>query len=56
MTAGFGYYISSNMYMDLGYAYGRRNYLESWQKFSTSYDSRIQESMHMFNVSLDWRL
>lgn len=56
LTAGFGYYISSNMYMDLGYAYGRRNYLESWQKFSTSYDARIQESMHMFNVSLDWRL
>ncbi|MEA2082245.1 MAG: hypothetical protein U9O97_05855 [Elusimicrobiota bacterium] len=56
LTAGFGYYVTSSMHVDLGYAYGRRNYLESWQRFTTTYDSRIQESMHMFNVSLDWRL
>jgi len=47
LTAGFGYYVTSNMYVDLGYAYGRRNYIEVF---------RIQESLHMFNVSLDWRL
>jgi len=47
LTAGFGYYVTSNMYVDLGYAYGRRNYIETW---------RMQESLHMFNVSLDWRL
>ncbi|MCD6311228.1 MAG: outer membrane protein transport protein, partial [Elusimicrobia bacterium] len=37
ITGGFGYYVTSNMYVDLGYAYGRRNYLESWDRFSGSY-------------------
>ncbi len=56
LTAGFGYYLTSNSYLDFGYAYGRRNYLEKWRHFSSSFDGRIQESMHMFNVSLDWKL
>ncbi|MBA3065606.1 hypothetical protein FP828_03850 [bacterium] len=56
LTGGFGYYVTSNMYVDMGYAYGRRNYLETWQRFNSSLDGRIQESIHMFNVSLDWRI
>ena len=56
ITAGFGYYLSANVYFDFGYSYGRRNYIQDWNNGGVSYSGRIDESLNLFNFSVDWRL
>lgn len=56
ITAGLGYYLSSSLYLDLGFAYGRRNYIQKWESYGYYYNARINETMKLINLSLDWRL
>ena len=56
ITAGFGWYLSANMYFNFGYAYGRRNYIQNWEGGGISYSGRLDESMNIFNFSVDWKL
>jgi len=56
ITAGFGYYLSSSLNLDFGYAYGRRDYLNDWSGGGISYIGRLNETLQIINVSLDWKL
>jgi len=56
LTAGFGYYLSSSLKLDFGFAYGRRDYLNDWSGEALSYSGRLNETLQIINVSLDWKL
>ncbi|MFH1957043.1 MAG: outer membrane protein transport protein [bacterium] len=56
LTAGFGYYLSSSLNLDFGYAYGRRDYLNDWEGGGISYSGRLNETLQIINVSLDWKI
>jgi len=55
-TAGIGYYVSASMYLDVGFAYGKRDYLNQWEGSGVSCNGRVDETMDLLSISLDWKL
>ncbi|MCD6413770.1 MAG: hypothetical protein J7L54_06475 [Elusimicrobia bacterium] len=56
VTAGISWYLTASASLDIGFAYGKRNYINNWQGAGVTYSGRVDETMKLINVSLDWKL